>query len=67
MKKDRFKTLNDALASENLEHTWELHYKSLSYGETFSYTYDDGSKYGLYVSVHRFDDGCYERPISYRR
>jgi hypothetical protein len=66
-KQNRFGTLNEALASENLEHTWEVHFQSLKYGQTFSYTFDDGSKYGLYVSVHRFDDGSYERPVSYKR
>ena len=64
---NRFNTLNEALEAEGLEGTWEINYPALAYGQTFSYTYDDGTRYGLFVSVHRFDDGCYERPISYNR
>lgn len=66
-KQNKFNTLNEALISEGLEETWELYYPALSYGQTFSYTYDDGSKYGRYVSVHRFEDGTYERPVHYKR
>lgn len=64
---NRFPTLNAALESEGLEGTWDFSYPSLQYGQTFGYTYDNGTRYGLYVSVHRFDDGMYERPISYKR
>ena len=67
MKQNRFNTLSEALASEGLEDTWELHFPALAYGQTFSYTYEDGSKYGRYVSIYRFEDGCYERPVTYQR
>lgn len=64
---NRFPTLNDALDSEGLIETWNPTNPPLSYNETRAYTFDDGSKYGLYVSIHRFDDGAYERPIHYKR
>ena len=67
MKQNKFPTLNAALASEGIEDTWELHFPSLAYGQGFSYTYDDGSKYGRFVSIYRFDDGMYERPVVYNR
>lgn len=66
-KQNRFDTLNAALESEGLEGTWDVSNPGLRYGETFRYTYDDGTRYGLFVSVHRFEDGSYERPISYNR
>ena len=66
IKQNRFQTLNESLESENLLDSWNIT-KTLSYGETFSYTYDDGSKYGHYVSITRFDDGTYERPVHYKR
>ena len=46
-----FNTLNEALESQNLLHTWEISFPPIQYGETFSYTYDDGTKYGYYTSV----------------
>jgi hypothetical protein len=67
VKKNRFMTLADALCSENLFETWQLHFPGIAYGQTFSYTYDDGSKYGRYVSITRFEDGTYERPVHYSR
>jgi hypothetical protein len=66
-KPNRFQTLNGALDSEGLVDTWELHYQPIGYGQTFSYTFDDGSKYGHYVSITRFEDGTYERPVHYKR
>lgn len=39
----------------------------VAYGETFSFTFDDGSRRGRYVSVYRDETGRYERPILYRR
>ncbi len=66
-KQNHFPTLNAALESEGLEETWDISYGGLKYGETFSYTYDDGTRYGLFVSIYRFEDGLYERPISYSR
>ena len=67
MKQNRFPTLNEALESEGLVETWQIHFQPIGYGQTFSYTHDDGSKYGQYVSVHRFEDGSYERPVHYKR
>lgn len=66
MKQNYFETLNAALDSEGLIESWPLG-KSLQYGETFSYTFDDGSRYGRYVSIYRDTNGRYERPVSYRR
>lgn len=62
-----FNTLNEALDSKNLLHTWDISYPSIKYGETFSYTYNDGSKYGLYVSIYRSEQGKYETPVCYQR
>ena len=65
-KQNRFETLNAALAAENLLEACPIT-KSLAYGETFSFTFDDGSRRGRYVSVYRDETGRYERPIHYRR
>lgn len=67
MKQNRFQTLNDALESEGLLESWDITFPALAYGQTFSYTFDNGTRYGRYVSIHRFDDGAYERPVSYNR
>lgn len=67
IKQNRFNTLNEALASEGLVETFELHYQPIGYGETRSWTFDNGTKYGHYVSIHRFEDGMYERPVHYNR
>lgn len=67
MKQNRFPTLNEALASEGLVETFEMHYRPIQYGETRTWTFDDGSKYGHFVSVTRFEDGTYERPVHYKR
>ena len=61
-----FPTLNAALESENLLDAWPIG-ASVSYGQTFSFTYDDGSKYGRYVSIYRDEQGRYERPVHYKR
>ena len=66
-KQNRFQTLNQALESEGLLESWDVTFPGLSYGQTFSYTYENGTKYGHYVSIHRFDDGTYERPVHYNR
>lgn len=60
-----FQTLNDALDAENIVHMWSGH--PIQYGETVSLTYDDGSRYGHYVSVYRDERGLYERPVHYAR
>lgn len=64
-KQNRFKTLSVALESEGISHMW--HWRPIAYGETVSLTYDDGTRYGHYVSVYRDETGLYERPVHYRR
>ncbi len=66
MKRNFFPTLNEALDAEGLIDTWPIS-KTLNYGETFAYTFDDGSKYGHYVSISRDERGFYERPVHYPR
>ena len=66
-KQNFFPTLNSALESEGLLESWALNFPPLSYDSTFSYTFDDGSKYGHYVSVYRDSEGRYERPVHYKR
>lgn len=65
--KNRFSTLNEALESENLMDSWLMEFAPIQYGETRQYTWQDGSKYGHLVSITRFEDGCYERPVHYKR
>lgn len=65
-KSNWFPTLWQALDSENLDESWPIH-KSLSYGETYSYTFDDGTRFGHFVSVYRNESGLYERPVHYKR
>jgi len=60
-------TLNEALKSENLLDAWEIHYHPINYGETRSWTWDDGSKYGMLISIYRNEQGKYERPVNYQR
>jgi len=62
-----FDTLNSALQSEGLLETWQIHFDPIKYGQTFGYTFQDGTKYGHYVSIYRDDSGRYERPIHYKR
>ncbi len=65
--KNWFNTLAEALQAENLQDTWQLHFSPIGYKETYTYTFDDGTKYGHYVSIYRDERGLYERPIHYRR
>jgi hypothetical protein len=67
MKQNWFETLNGALNSEGLIESWDFSFPPIAYGETYSYTYDDGSKYGHYVSIYRDSRGKYERPVHYKR
>lgn len=67
MKQNWFNTLNEALESEGLLETWQISYPGIGYGETFGYTWDDGTKYGHYVSIYRSEQGLYERCIHYAR
>ena len=62
---NKFNTLSEALDSENLGHTWDQ--RPIAYDQTLSLTYNDGPKYGHYVSVYRDEKGLYERPIHYSR
>jgi hypothetical protein len=65
MKQNKFLTLSEALDSENISHMWNE--RPLSYEQTIGLTYDDGTKYGHYVSIYRDERGLYERPIHYSR
>jgi hypothetical protein len=42
-------------------------WRPIPYNHTLSLTYDDGTKYGHYVSVYRDEKGLYERPVHYAR
>jgi hypothetical protein len=66
-KQNWFSTLNEALKSENLLDSWDISFSPISYGQTFQYTFQDGSKYGHLVSITRSSDGRYERPVHYKR
>lgn len=60
-----FKTLTEALEAENISHMWPN--TPIAYGQNIGLTYDDGTRYGHYVSIYRDSNGLYERPIHYRR
>ena len=62
-----FPTLNAALESEGLLESWDISYSPIQYGETRSYTWEDGTKYGHYISITRELNGLYERPCHYQR
>ena len=62
---NRFNTLADALEAEGISHMWDN--RPIAYGETAALTYEDGTKYGHYVSVYRDERGLYERPVHYGR
>ena len=62
-----FNTLNESLESEGLLETWDISFSSINYDETFSWTYDDGSRYGRFISIYRDSSGRYERPVHYNR
>lgn len=64
-KQNRFSTLSQALESEGLIQMWDM--TPLAYGQTYSMTYADGTKYGHFISITRFEDGQYERPVHYKR
>jgi len=67
MKQNYFPTLNAALESEGLIDTWGETSRAIVYGETRSWTFQDGSKNGHYISVYRSEGGLYERPVHYKR
>jgi len=62
---NRFETLQEALDAESIAHMWDC--TPLNYDETRSLTFDDGSRYGHYISIYRDECGRYERPIHYSR
>jgi hypothetical protein len=66
-KQNWFDTLNDSLNSENLIDAWDITFSPIGYGETRSWTWDEGSKYGRYISIYRDSNGRYERPVTYLR
>lgn len=67
MTRNWFDTLNDALNAEGLLEAWDISFSPIAYSETRSWTWEDGSKYGHYISVYRDSDGHYERPVHYQR
>lgn len=67
MKQNWFETLNAALESEGLLESWELHFQPIGRDQNFSYTWQDGSRYGHWVSIYRAENGRYERPVHYKR
>ena len=67
IKQNWFNTLNEALISEGLLNTWRIDFSPINYGENFSYTHDDGTKYGRLISIYRETNGLYERPVHYTR
>lgn len=66
VKQNWFDTLNAALDSEGLLENFPVG-QNINYGVTFSYNYDDGSRFGRHVSIYRSESGVYERPVHYRR
>jgi len=66
-KQNWFSTLNAALESEDLIESWDCTRAPIAYGETVSWTWDDGTRYGHYISIYRNELGSYERPINYSR
>lgn len=66
VKQNWFETLNQALESEGLIEAWEINFSPISYGETFRWNWDDGSKYGRQISITRETNGKYERPVHYQ-
>lgn len=54
-------TLNAALESVGLLHTWECIWPGIAYGETRRYIHADK----LLVSIYRDERGYYETPVHY--
>lgn len=67
VKQNWFNTLNESLQSEGLLESWECTWQPILYGQTMSYTWDNGTKHGHYVSIYRDNNGRYERPVHYNR
>lgn len=66
-KQNWFDTLNAALESENLVEAWDISFPPIAYGQTFYWTWQDGSRRGHYIAVYRDEQGRYERPVHYAR
>jgi hypothetical protein len=66
-KQNWFDTLNQALESEELLDAWDISFPPIAYGETRSWTWDNGTRYGHYVTIYRDSNGRYERPVHYNR
>lgn len=62
-----FDTLNAALESEGLLDAWDCSAPPIAYGETRAWTYQDGTRYGRFISIYRDENGRYERPVHYAR
>ena len=65
MKPNYFPTLSSALESEGIEHMWPGF--PINYGQTATYTFQDGTRYGHFITVYRDERGFYERPVHYAR
>ena len=66
-KQNWFNTLNAALEAEGLLDSWDCFWAPIARDETRTYTFDNGTRYGHWVSIYRSDDGRYERPVHYNR
>lgn len=64
-KQNKFNTLSEALEAEGIAHMWDG--RPIAYDQTVSRTYNDGTRYGHFVSIYRDERGLYERPIHYSR
>jgi hypothetical protein len=67
MKQNYFPTLNAALESEGLLESWLPSNLPIGYGDVRSWTWDNGTRHGHWVSVYRDERGMYERPVHYNR
>lgn len=65
IKQNWFSTLDDSLNSEGLLEAWDISKSPISYCETVTWIWDDGTKYGRLVSIYRDENGMYERPVHY--
>lgn len=66
-KKNWFNTLNEALEAEGLIESWDCTWPGIQYGQNVSYTWQDGTKHGRFISIFRDNNGMYERPVHYKR
>jgi len=62
-----FDTFNAALDAEGLLDLFPMVYGGIERGSTLTFTIDDGSRYGRFVSIYRDERGMYERPVHYTR